>query len=107
MIRVILHGCNGKMGQIVTELCSQEEEIRIVAGVDAFQHGTGEYQVYRDIYQCNITADVVIDFSMAPAVEGLLNYCAESGSLRICAERLQRHVRWHAGWWWWMMIPRF
>ena len=77
MIRVILHGCNGKMGQIVTELCSQEEEIRIVAGVDAFQHGTGEYQVYRDIYQCNITADVVIDFSMAPAVEGLLNYCAE------------------------------
>ena len=77
MIRVILHGCNGKMGQMVTELCGQEEEIKIVAGVDAFQHGRGEYQVYRDIYQCNIAADVVIDFSTATAVDGLLNYCVE------------------------------
>lgn len=77
MIRVILHGCNGKMGQMVTELCSQEEEIKIVAGVDAFQHGSGEYQVYRDIYQCNIAADVVIDFSTATAIDGLLNYCVE------------------------------
>lgn len=77
MVKVILHGCNGKMGQMVTELCSQEEEVKIVAGVDAFQHGRGEYQVYRDIYQCNIAADVVIDFSTATAVDGLLNYCTE------------------------------
>jgi len=77
MIKVILHGCNGKMGRMVTELCGQDEEMRIVAGVDALHHGAGEYPVYRDIYDCNITADVVIDFSTASAVEGLMNYCVK------------------------------
>ena len=33
MVKVILHGCNGKMGQMVTELCSQDEDIKIVAVV--------------------------------------------------------------------------
>ncbi|MCI9297899.1 MAG: 4-hydroxy-tetrahydrodipicolinate reductase [Lachnospiraceae bacterium] len=77
MIKVILHGCNGKMGQMVTELCSQEEDVKIVAGIDAVHHGAGEYPVYRDIFYCNIAADVVIDFSNAAAVDRLLDYCVE------------------------------
>lgn len=77
MVKVILHGCNGKMGHMITELCSQEEEIRIVAGIDAFHQGASEYPVYRDIYNCDITADAVIDFSTASAVDPLLDYCVE------------------------------
>lgn len=78
MVKVILHGCNGKMGHMITELCSQEEDIRIVAGIDACHQGSGgEYPVYRDIYNCNIGADVVIDFSTASAVDSLLDYCVE------------------------------
>lgn len=77
MVKVILHGCNGKMGHMITEMCSQDEEIRIVAGVDALHSGAGAYPVYRDIYSCNIAADVVIDFSTASAVDTLLDYCTE------------------------------
>ncbi|MEY8524482.1 4-hydroxy-tetrahydrodipicolinate reductase [bacterium 1XD8-76] len=78
MVKVILHGCNGKMGQMVTELCSQDEDIKIVAGIDAFHHqGAGEYPVYRDVYNCNITADALIDFSTASAVDSLMDYCVE------------------------------
>lgn len=77
MVKVILHGCNGKMGQMVTELCSQDDEIKIVAGVDALHQGAGEYPVYRDIYNCNITADALIDFSTASAVDSLMDYCVE------------------------------
>lgn len=77
MVKVILHGCNGKMGHMITEMCSQDEEIRIVAGVDALNSGAGAYPVYRDIYSCNIAADVVIDFSTASAVDTLLDYCTE------------------------------
>lgn len=78
MVKVILHGCNGKMGHMITELCSQDEEIEIVAGIDAFHHqGAGVYPVYRDIYNCNITADAVIDFSNASAIDSLLDYCVE------------------------------
>lgn len=77
MVKVILHGCNGKMGHMITELCSQDEEIEIVAGVDAMNQGSGVYPLYRDIYNCNIKADAVIDFSTAAAVDSLLDYCVE------------------------------
>ena len=78
MTKVILHGCNGKMGHMVTEMCRQDEEIEIVAGIDAVSQGaSGGYPVYRDIYNCNIMADAVIDFSTAAAVDSLLDYCAE------------------------------
>ena len=66
------------MGHIITEMCSREEGIRIVAGIDAYhQVAGGGYPVYRDIYNCNIAADAVIDFSTASAVDSLLNYCVE------------------------------
>ena len=33
MIRVILNGCNGRMGRVITELCNNEADMEIVAGV--------------------------------------------------------------------------
>lgn len=77
MVKIIMHGCNGKMGQIVTGLCSQDEEIEIVAGVDAANQEEKGYPVYRDIFECKVKADAVIDFSNAAAMERLLDYCAE------------------------------
>lgn len=77
MVKVILHGCNGKMGHIVTEMCSQDEEIEIVAGIDPVYQGNGGYPLYRDIYNCNMPADAVIDFSSAAAVDYVLDYCVE------------------------------
>lgn len=77
MVKIIMHGCNGKMGQIVTGLCSQDEEVEIVAGVDAANQEEKGYPVYRDIFECKVKADAVIDFSNAAAMERLLDYCAE------------------------------
>lgn len=77
MVKVILHGCNGKMGNMITEMCGQDKEIEIVAGIDAFHQGGGGYPVYRDIYNCNMPADAVIDFSTAAAIDSLLDYCVE------------------------------
>ena len=34
MVRVIMHGCNGRMGQVITEMIAKEAEMEIVAGVD-------------------------------------------------------------------------
>ena len=34
MIRVIMHGCNGKMGQVITGLCKEDPDVEIVAGID-------------------------------------------------------------------------
>ncbi|MBM6970429.1 4-hydroxy-tetrahydrodipicolinate reductase [Mordavella massiliensis] len=75
MVRAIMHGCNGKMGRVITGLISEDEGIRIVAGVDAYTAVPNEYPVFDSIEKCDVEADVVIDFSNASAVDGLLSYC--------------------------------
>lgn len=77
MVRVIMHGCNGKMGQIITGLAADDEEIEIVAGIDAFDDGRNAYPVFKEIEKCDVEADVVIDFSTAAAVDALLAYCMQ------------------------------
>ncbi len=76
MIRIILHGCSGRMGHIITEICANDKETQIVAGVDAFGDAYAEYPVFRSLAECP-EADVIIDFSTAAAVDGLLDYCVE------------------------------
>lgn len=75
MIRIIMHGCNGKMGQFISSLAAQEETVQIVAGVDITGVQKNDYPVFTNIVDCDVEADVVIDFSNASAVDGLLDYC--------------------------------
>ena len=77
MTRVIMHGCNGKMGQTISGLIAADEEIEIVAGVDAYDEGKNPYPVFHTIEACDVMADAVIDFSAAAAVDSLLTYCTE------------------------------
>lgn len=77
MTKVIMHGCNGKMGRTITEIIAADEGIEIVAGVDAFDEGLNSYPVFSDIGLCDIEADAIIDFSNAKAIDGLLDYCAQ------------------------------
>lgn len=75
MVNVILHGCGGKMGRMIEGLAKEDPEITIVAGVDAFDSGEHCFPVFSNIGECNVQADVIIDFSVAAAVDGLLDYC--------------------------------
>ena len=76
MVKVIMHGCNGKMGRVITGLVSKDENVEIVAGVDAYTGIPNDYPVFESIEKCGENADVVVDFSNAAAVDGLLDYCA-------------------------------
>ena len=76
MIKIILHGCCGRMGHIITEICEKDENTQIVAGVDAFGDAYAGYPVFCALSDCP-EADVVIDFSTASAMDGLLAYCSE------------------------------
>lgn len=76
MTRIIMHGCNGKMGQVITNICNNDPDAEIVAGIDISDHiKTNNYPVFTDINACDVEADVVIDFASAKAVDGLLDYC--------------------------------
>ncbi len=79
MIKVIMHGCNGKMGQTIAGLMEGDEAVRLIAGVDAFDQGKNPFPVFKNIAECDQDADVIIDFSAAPAVDGLLDYCVAKG----------------------------
>ncbi len=77
MIKAIMHGCNGKMGQVITNICKADEGIEIVAGIDVYDGITNDYPVFSNISLCDVAADVIIDFSTAGAVDDLLVYSVE------------------------------
>ncbi len=76
MTRIIMHGCNGKMGQSITRICKEDPDVEIVAGIDTYDGIKNDYPVFADIASCYVDADVIIDFSNASAVNTLLDYCA-------------------------------
>lgn len=78
MVKVIMHGCNGKMGQTITNLVKEDDRIQIVAGIDMYDGIQNEYPVFATLKDCTVKADVVIDFASAPAVDALLDYCVDT-----------------------------
>lgn len=77
MTRIILHGCNGAMGQVIEKLAREDDEVLIAAGLDIEDKGLFTFPVLTDPEQCAEEADCVIDFSTAKAVDGLLDWCAK------------------------------
>jgi len=75
MINIILHGCNGRMGQAVASAAAADPTVRIVAGVDKFPDAkNNNFPVYHSLEECSENADVIIDFSMPAALPLILDY---------------------------------
>lgn len=75
MIKIILTGCSGQMGRVLTEMIAQEPDMQVVAGIDVAEDPRIPYPVYSSLADCREEADVVIDFSVAAAVDDLLQVC--------------------------------
>ena len=89
MIRVILHGANGHMGREVERLAKECDDLKIVAGVDTHGEASGTFPVYARLSEVKEEADVVIDFSVAAAVDALLADCvAKKLPLVLCTTGL-------------------
>ena len=57
MVRVIMHGCNGKMGQVITGIVNEDADTVIVAGVDPYDDGHNNYPVFwLSMFTCSIMA---------------------------------------------------
>lgn len=74
MVKIIMHGCNGKMGQVITDMVKNDDTAEIVAGIDVVDNRDNGYPVFTDIDACDVPADVIIDFAAAVAVDKLLDY---------------------------------
>lgn len=71
MIRVILNGCCGKMGKMITECCAQFPKLEIIAGIDKFPKDA-PYKVFTSVEDVDIEYDVLLDFSRSDALGSLL-----------------------------------
>lgn len=78
MTKIVMYGCNGKMGQVISQLAKEMEQVKIVAGIDQYDGIKNEYPVYKTLNDCKEEFDVIIDFSNAKAVNTLLEYCKEN-----------------------------
>ena len=70
MVKIIMHGCNGHMGQVITGLVKEDANAEIIAGIDMNDNGQNDYPVFKSLAECDVPADVVVDFSSYKAADG-------------------------------------
>jgi 4-hydroxy-tetrahydrodipicolinate reductase len=76
MIKMLLNGCNGKMGKVISEMAKSSKTISIIAGID--KNSTNlNYPCYSSINECADDIDVILDFSRPDALESLCKYSKE------------------------------
>ncbi|HHW32000.1 MAG TPA: 4-hydroxy-tetrahydrodipicolinate reductase [Clostridiaceae bacterium] len=74
MINILMSGCNGKMGQVISKTVADYEDMRIVAGYDIRDDIISSYPVFTDLNKVNVKVDVIIDFSNPDALEKILDF---------------------------------
>ena len=77
MVKAIMNGCGGAMGRVISDIVANDEAIEFVAGVDMNTDIQAGYPVFKTLEECP-KADVIIDFSVAKATDGVLRYCEET-----------------------------
>ncbi len=74
MIRILLCGCNGKMGRMVAACAAKRDDCEIVAGVDIRTEQTADFPVFSTPAECTVPVDVIIDFSHPLSLFGVLEF---------------------------------
>ena len=85
MTNIILSGCNGKMGQVITRLCAADETVKIVCGVDINTEKKSDYPVYSSYNEIKEKGDVIIDFSHPSNLNPSMEYAINTNTAIIVA----------------------
>jgi len=80
MLNVIINGALGKMGKVLIDAVNSDEELNLAAAVDKGAQAMSEKpaSIYGSIFDVNVKADVVIDFSRPEAAKDLIKYCKDN-----------------------------
>lgn len=99
-MKVLLHGANGRMGQVMTRIISALADTKIICGVDiAPDRFENPYPVYECLECVKEHPDVLIDFSNHSCLDAILSFgVSRRVPLVICstgfsAEQKQQMVR--------------
>ena len=80
MTKIILSGCNGKMGSVITDIVATMDDCEIVCGVDVADIRKHSYPVFTSFGDVNLKADVIIDFSHPSALDNILAYAKKNNT---------------------------
>lgn len=85
MTNILLCGCTGKMGRVVTELAAKRDDCQVIAGVDLSTDANIGFPIFAAAAEFTGKADVIIDFSHPSALEPLLRYAVGSQTPAVIA----------------------
>ena len=74
MLKILINGCNGKMGQVVAEEIKQTQDVETLCGFDRVDTGDNSFPVFTNIDEINLIPDVIIDFSIPVATFTILEF---------------------------------
>lgn len=77
MTNILLCGCSGRMGAVVSDMAAADDNVKIVCGVDVLGEASGAYPAYETLGDCKEDADVVVDFSNPAVFDELLAFCVD------------------------------
>ncbi|MBQ6540679.1 MAG: 4-hydroxy-tetrahydrodipicolinate reductase [Oscillospiraceae bacterium] len=75
MTNIILSGCNGRMGRMISRICGESDDVTIAAGVDVYAVKLDAYPVFASFPEVDTVADAVVDFSNPSALKSILEFC--------------------------------
>lgn len=85
MVKVLINGCNGRMGKVLVNEISRFENLLLVAGFDINDSGLNTFPVYSNINEIKEDIDVIIDFSVPAATLNILKYAVKSKTAMVIA----------------------
>ena len=77
MTNILLCGCSGRMGAVVSDMAAADDNVKIACGVDVLGEASGAYPAYETLADCKEDADVVVDFSNPAVFDELLAFCVD------------------------------
>ena len=76
MLKVLINGINGRMGQEVLNQVNLSSDFEVCCGVDKFDNNL-EFPTYTDINLIKEIPDIIIDFSIPEACMNILEFAKE------------------------------
>lgn len=76
-MKVIIHGVNGKVGNVLIDMIKNDPQMEVVAGIDPNANDNFTFPIFSSAHECTVKADVVIDFSHFSAIPELIQYCVK------------------------------
>ena len=78
MLKVMVNGCNGKMGQIVCDLVKKNDNLNLISGFDRESSTGSSFPIFNNIEDISVRPDVIIDFSIPVATLNILKYATKN-----------------------------